>query len=677
MTSPTEKLEAKRGRDSLTCIFCHSDVEEDCQYGKLYCRGKITVHYFCLLLATKLDQKGNDREGILGFLLKDIEKQINAARNVRCCYCNRGGATVYCCGNTCKKVFHLPCGLKEQSFHEFYGRFRSFCSTHRRTQVVDRATLIDAAKVPQICTICYETVIPKPSPDTLWAPCCKKNAWFHKTCVQMLALNAGYFFKCPLCNNKRMFHSSMKKNGIFIPEQDASWERVPHAFDDMYTTYQHCDAVECHCKKGRSYCERRTVFEIIVCKYCGSQGVHKKCGELNIRDKEWGCPLCTNALTSGHSRSTSTASNAAKSCSDITFNVQEFFSSTVSRRFLPQVRLERKLNVPPSVRIGEASLKILKGSYQSRERSNEITCPSKPQVVQCDQNCLQSKSDLSVPGCPLWEQEAAQSCAPKKTDNCNRKLIGGCKVKGKCMKETISSDSQSGSANGTICLKKKSGVRGLKRTQGAKNQTSLSTYTETSMMTCHYTRGAKNRRSLSKYSETSTMISHNNVNDLPFSVQIDNMRQSPFRIDKPISFSPGSANFFSPGSANFFSPGSANFFSPGSANFFPPGAADFFRSGSADFFRSGSADFFPPGCADFFRSGSANLQNFRTHAVVPTDVASPESKKVKKVKMCSPNTFSRELKDLGVRRKHVYLTRGTSFTRSGNFVPTLMPKNRI
>lgn len=575
-----KKLEAKRGRDSLTCVFCNCDKEDECQYGKLYCRGKITVHYFCLLLATKLDQKGNDREGILGFLLKDIEKQVHGARNVRCCYCSRGGATVYCCGNSCPKVFHLPCGLREQSFHEFYGRFRSFCYAHRRVQVIDKATLIEAAKVQQICTICYETVIPEPTPDTLWAPCCKKNAWFHKLCVQTLALNAGYFFKCPLCNNKRLFHASMKKNGIFVPEQDASWERVPHAFDDMYRAYQRCDAVKCHCKKGRTYCERRTLLEIIVCKYCGSQGVHKKCGGLYTREKEWACSFCTNALSSGGRQSNSSAPEMLKNCSDATYSVQEFLSSEVSKRFLPHVRVERTFTVPPSIRIGEASLKILKRSYQSHERTNETTSPSKSQVLQCDANCLQTKTDLSVPGCPLREDEeeaAARSCTPKNTDNCNSKFIDGCKINQMHMKETVSSVTFSETATETLTyLRKRSDFSVLNRTQTANNQTCLLRDTQTSAMSFQ-----------------------KNVNDLIDSVRTGSHR-STFHIGKTISFS----------------------------------------------------------------SDSEDGQNFTTHAILTTDVASPESKRIKREKMCGTNTVARELKLLGIYRKQVHINR-MSYTRSG------------
>jgi len=37
--------------------------------------------------------------------------------------------------------------------------------------------------------------------------------------MQRLALNAGYFFKSPLCNNNTVFQKAMLDFGIYILEQ--------------------------------------------------------------------------------------------------------------------------------------------------------------------------------------------------------------------------------------------------------------------------------------------------------------------------------------------------------------------------------------------------------------------------------------------------------------------------
>jgi len=95
--------------------------------------------------------------------------------------------------------------------------FRSFCQQHRITQAIDLKELQTSASVQ--CAICKDDVIPSPLPTSIWAPCCKRNAWFHRGCIQDLALSAGYFFKCPLCNNVDTFKSRMLTLGIYIPSR--------------------------------------------------------------------------------------------------------------------------------------------------------------------------------------------------------------------------------------------------------------------------------------------------------------------------------------------------------------------------------------------------------------------------------------------------------------------------
>lgn len=95
--------------------------------------------------------------------------------------------------------------------------FRSFCFRHRVTQAIDIQELQNSQPVQ--CAICKDDVIPTPSQSTLWAPCCKRAAWFHRGCVQDMALSAGYFFKCPLCNNTDTFKARMLTLGIYIPSR--------------------------------------------------------------------------------------------------------------------------------------------------------------------------------------------------------------------------------------------------------------------------------------------------------------------------------------------------------------------------------------------------------------------------------------------------------------------------
>ena len=159
----------------------------------------------------------------------------------------------------CHITFHLPCGMKAGTHHEFCDSWDSFCPDHGRVQEIynskDKSVFTEARE----CGVCFDGIKPIKSMTTLqqkrylWSPCCNKwwvkyllNFWikvlmdnlptwrFHKECIQKLATSSGYFFKCPMCNNKEEFDKEMKKFGIYVPEQDAAWEREGNIFDGIY-----------------------------------------------------------------------------------------------------------------------------------------------------------------------------------------------------------------------------------------------------------------------------------------------------------------------------------------------------------------------------------------------------------------------------------------------------------
>ena len=55
----------------------------------------------------------------------------------------------------------------------------------------------------------------------------------------------------------------MKSFGVYIPEQDASWEREGDIFDGIYERHGHCDADQCTCPDGRRFDEDYTIWEIV------------------------------------------------------------------------------------------------------------------------------------------------------------------------------------------------------------------------------------------------------------------------------------------------------------------------------------------------------------------------------------------------------------------------------
>ena len=149
--------------------------------------------------------------------------------------------------------------------------------------------LTEVKDVTATCTICYNDVEPTDFLSTLWAPCCRKNGWFHTDCVQR------YFFKCPLCNDKKKFWGAMSKSGVYIPKQDASWEREPNGFAELLQRHNSCDAKVCDCRQGRFHTIAGTRWEIL-CRHCASKGIHVKCGNLNRSNTGWECCECTLML---------------------------------------------------------------------------------------------------------------------------------------------------------------------------------------------------------------------------------------------------------------------------------------------------------------------------------------------------------------------------------------------
>lgn len=129
-------------------------------------------------------QNGADNEGMLGFLLPDIEKVLTRSINDICQYCQKGHATIKCCKGKCRMMYHQPCGLENGSLFQFFGSFKNFCPRHKPVQNIPKNIFCSVKKSRTICSICYTTINLKKLNDILWAPCCKKT-WYHKYCIQV------------------------------------------------------------------------------------------------------------------------------------------------------------------------------------------------------------------------------------------------------------------------------------------------------------------------------------------------------------------------------------------------------------------------------------------------------------------------------------------------------------
>ncbi|XP_061727655.1 uncharacterized protein LOC133532820 [Cydia pomonella] len=320
------------------CVFCNQDVDDEVIYGKLYSYGDIQCHYFCVLLSCCLVQKGRDSEGLFGFLYKDILAEVERSKKHKCSYCGRGGASLGCSVAACRKQFHLPCGRQKNAVSLFYGNYKSFCELHAPKQKISDDVMAKAkermkieklkkaGKIPvsdegnqqaespedpaMVCVICYEPVPARPTTQTFWPPCCGRDAWLHRSCLQRMALSAGmHYLKCPLCNDKDNFYDAVCEQGYYLPDRDAAWELEQNAFAEIYNRDASCAAAECKCPFGRSHDELGT-WDIKLCLLCGSWGLHAGCGG----GQRAVCAACRPAATDMDELETRLASGNVAAC---------------------------------------------------------------------------------------------------------------------------------------------------------------------------------------------------------------------------------------------------------------------------------------------------------------------------------------------------------------------------
>ncbi|XP_045526535.1 uncharacterized protein LOC123715529 [Pieris brassicae] len=312
---PTRKYQhtlARVATERAPCCFCKRDVDDELLYGKLYAIGEIHCHYFCVLLSCCLIQHGKDEEGLFGFLYPDILAEVERSKKHKCSYCMKEGATLGCSKTQCRKQFHLPCGRDKNAVSMFYGNFKSFCQQHVPKQklpnnildnIKNRKVKMKKSKVDNdlsediqemVCVICYESVDAFPTIHTFWPPCCARDAWFHRSCVQRMALSAGaHYLRCPLCNDKERFYDAVLSQGYYVPNRDASWELEQNAFAEIYERTIVCSVPECVCPNGRDHDLEIGPWDIKLCLLCGNVGAHAHCAELN--GHIYVCPICLPA----------------------------------------------------------------------------------------------------------------------------------------------------------------------------------------------------------------------------------------------------------------------------------------------------------------------------------------------------------------------------------------------
>ncbi|XP_013099874.2 pineapple eye protein [Stomoxys calcitrans] len=257
----------------MTCDICKmktsAGIEDTLHFGEWMNKSDVKVHYFCLLLSTHLPQKGEDHGGILGFLLRDIRKEIHMAKQRTCMYCEAKSANIMC--HICKKYYHLVCGHTNLCLSEFTGEFKSYCRAC--IPLNEKQKQMMKAEIEPYDYTCYicKTGMGFYSPYSwIEAKCCN-NGYVHRVCIKKYALNSGYYLICIWCKSKE-FREDVKRLGVFVPDRDANWEREKGAYRDLHRPSLRCDMEICHCPKGRDFLSNK--WKIIRCTLCGLVGAH-------------------------------------------------------------------------------------------------------------------------------------------------------------------------------------------------------------------------------------------------------------------------------------------------------------------------------------------------------------------------------------------------------------------
>eukprot|EP00093_Oithona_nana_P004399 04399.XXX_36607_34362_1 [CDS] Oithona nana genome sequencing. len=276
------------------CCMCQSDSipDIDAAHQQLLEYDNLRAHYFCLLFSSGLGQTGLESEGLHGFMPADVRRELKRGSRLKCVYCKKKGATVGCARQQCKKSYHLPCGIKNGSLQEFFDQFKSYCSSHRPSQKVQRQNQANGIS----CSLCQEPVIARPCPKSLYAPCC--STWLHRSCVQNMALKQP--LTCPSCQDTEdKFAKEMQKFGVYLPQRSETltlpWDPTT-AFKE--SKVKECGAKVCFCdnEEGRKY-NMEGVWDLLVCYSCGSSAIHGKCGGLeDYIDPQWHCYICRRVV---------------------------------------------------------------------------------------------------------------------------------------------------------------------------------------------------------------------------------------------------------------------------------------------------------------------------------------------------------------------------------------------
>ncbi|KAL7048174.1 hypothetical protein ACKWTF_003253 [Chironomus riparius] len=282
--------------NDVECDICKFKFEDKALYGK-FLRSKsveFDAHHYCLLSGSDFPQKGTKKNpGLEGFLENDVIKAFSTIKDNKCIHCCGNHAAVKCAATGCDKTWHYPCGRHANCITQFIGEFKSYCSEHNpETNVLRHPGYV-------YCCVCFKFISSNNPASCIFSKCCaelpkynpeisiksiKFECFTHAACIQRYTVNAGYDSVCLNCNmngmTKEEWQDYMRRRGIFIPKQMATWE------DDEYFKKQTKN--KCEHKNCKTPNVSKNVW---TCFVCGCFPLHLKCAGVTSHD-EYYCPKC-------------------------------------------------------------------------------------------------------------------------------------------------------------------------------------------------------------------------------------------------------------------------------------------------------------------------------------------------------------------------------------------------
>lgn len=202
-------------------------------------------------------------------------------------------AAVKCAVDGCDKTWHYPCGRQCNCITQFTGEFKSYCNDH-----IPIKNPMEHDGIAY-CYVCSSLISSNHPASCIMSKCCvdvptrcpeislemiRTEYFSHANCLQRYTIQAGYDSHCMYCSmdgmTKTQWQDYMRKRGIFVPQQMATWEN-----DDYFKnqTKWKCE------KKG---CTTPNVTKNVwTCFVCGCFPLHLQCAGVNSFE-EYYCPKC-------------------------------------------------------------------------------------------------------------------------------------------------------------------------------------------------------------------------------------------------------------------------------------------------------------------------------------------------------------------------------------------------